>query len=116
MWEQVDLARFPIYLAGSDLGVVLYQTIGKNLQYGFSTKLFDYLRAGLPVIISGNPISAEIVRREAVGTVIPEPPRPKASLKRRLPLFEMRNDTNSIAAMRFELGQRNTIGTRKRSN
>jgi len=58
--DEFSFENNPTYLAAAALGFVLVQPGGLNFEHSWSTKVFDYLRAGLPVLYSGGP---EVVRQ-----------------------------------------------------
>lgn len=60
------------YTAGADVGLSLIDNISTNNFYALPNKLFEYIMAGLPVIVSDMPQMKEIVENYKVGAVIPE--------------------------------------------
>ena len=65
--------RFPVYCASAYLGVAIYQRKGLTWDCGWSTKVFDYMRAGLPVIISGSVETSRLVSENRVGVEVSDP-------------------------------------------
>jgi glycosyltransferase involved in cell wall biosynthesis len=62
-------------LASADVGLVLFQPISLNHKLLLPNKLFEYVRAGLPVVGSDLPMITRFVRDHDVGaTVDPEDP------------------------------------------
>jgi len=64
------------YTCSADIGVHPIENICLNNYYCLPNKLFEYLMAGLPVVISNFPEMAKIVKRYEVGEVFnPEEPQ-----------------------------------------
>jgi len=59
------------YTAGADIGLALIDNISKNNLYALPNKLFEYLMANLPVVVTNMPQMKEIVEKYQVGFVIP---------------------------------------------
>jgi glycosyltransferase involved in cell wall biosynthesis len=57
------------YLNLSKIGLVLLPDTANN-RLGYSTKLFEYMTAGLPVIVSNLPLNAGIVQEHNCGIII----------------------------------------------
>ncbi len=60
------------YTAGADAGLCLIDNISGNNYYALPNKLFEYLMAGIPVLVTDLPQMKEIVDTFEVGAVIPE--------------------------------------------
>lgn len=60
------------YTAGADVGLSVIDNVCMNNYYALPNKLFEYLMAGLPVIVSNLPQMAEIVENYNVGAVVNE--------------------------------------------
>ncbi len=58
------------YTASATIGLSIIENLTKSYYYALPNKLFEYLMAGLPVIISPLPQMAEIVNKYKVGEVI----------------------------------------------
>lgn len=56
-------------LAGFDVGIVIDRPDTENARLALPNKLFEYLMAGLAVVVPDAPAMAELVRREGVGVV-----------------------------------------------
>ncbi|MFN8395318.1 MAG: glycosyltransferase [Bacteroidia bacterium] len=56
--------------AASSLGVSLEEDLGESYHLASSNKLFDYIQAGVPVIVSDLPEMAAVVRKHGVGEVL----------------------------------------------
>ncbi len=58
------------YTASADIGIALIENISVSYYYALPNKLFEYLAAGLPVIVSSLPQMKKIVERYDVGFAI----------------------------------------------
>ncbi len=58
------------YTKISDLGVSLEENIGLNYYYALPNKLFDYIRAGIPVLASPLPEIKRVVNKYQIGRCI----------------------------------------------
>ena len=65
----VELAN---YTALCDLGCSLEKDTNLNYRYCLPNKLFDYIKAGIPCVVSDLPEMAAVVRGSGVGLVVPE--------------------------------------------
>jgi glycosyltransferase involved in cell wall biosynthesis len=54
-------------LAGFDVGLVIDRPLTKNVAFALPNKLFEYLMAGLAVVVPGLPSMKELVANRAVG-------------------------------------------------
>ena len=64
------------YAAGADVGLSTIQATFLNYRYALPNKLFDYLHAGLPIVVSDFPDMRALVERHEVGaTCDPTCPR-----------------------------------------
>lgn len=55
---------------GADLGISLEEDLGLNYRYALPNKLFDYIAAKIPVLVSDLPEMREIVKKYHVGEVL----------------------------------------------
>jgi glycosyltransferase involved in cell wall biosynthesis len=57
------------YTMQADLGISLEEKLGLNYYYALPNKLFDYIQAGVPVLVSDMPEMSQIVNQYGVGRV-----------------------------------------------
>jgi glycosyltransferase involved in cell wall biosynthesis len=55
------------YALGADVGVVMHRAVSLSYRYALPNKLFDYLHAGLPVVVSDLPEIGAVVTENRVG-------------------------------------------------
>lgn len=55
------------YTSKADLGIALEENIGLNYYYALPNKLFDYIQAGIPVLVSPFPEMQKIVTKYDIG-------------------------------------------------
>ncbi len=72
------LARMPYeammqYTRNADLGLSLDKDTNLNYRFSLPNKLFDYLRAGIPALVTDLPEVARVVRTYQAGVVIASP-------------------------------------------
>ncbi|MBN1780267.1 glycosyltransferase [bacterium] len=60
------------YTVGCDIGLALIDNISKNNELALPNKLFEYIMAGLPVIVSDLPQMRHIVETYGIGGIISE--------------------------------------------
>ncbi len=58
------------YTAGADLGIALIENISKSYYYALPNKLFEYIMAGIPVIVSALPQMKNIIETYDVGKIV----------------------------------------------
>jgi glycosyltransferase involved in cell wall biosynthesis len=58
------------YTAQADLGISLEENIGLNYYYALPNKLFDYIQARIPVLVSDFPEMAKIVNGYGIGLTV----------------------------------------------
>ncbi|MCX7798665.1 MAG: glycosyltransferase [Melioribacter sp.] len=66
-YEHTELIN---YTAGADIGLALIENISISYYHALPNKLFEYIMAGLPVIVSNLPQMKEIVEFYKVGEVV----------------------------------------------
>ncbi len=65
----------------ADLGFSLEEDLGLNYHYALPNKIFDYIHAGIPVIVSDLPVMRNLVLEHRVGAILRDrDPRPLAHL------------------------------------
>lgn len=103
----IDQSELINYTAGADIGVSLIENISKSYYYALPNKLFEYIMANIPVLVSDLPQMKKIVENYYVGKV--------ASLEKEndleIVLSEMLSDKEKI-----EYYRRNTIEALKELN
>jgi glycosyltransferase involved in cell wall biosynthesis len=78
LWEKVIfIGRVPVeglwnYTVKADLGISLEEDLGLNYRYALPNKLFDYIQARIPVVVSDLPEMATLVRNYAIGEILTE--------------------------------------------
>jgi glycosyltransferase involved in cell wall biosynthesis len=60
------------YTASASIGISIEENLGLNYQYALPNKLFDYIQARIPVIISDLPEMTNIVNKYNIGEVLVE--------------------------------------------
>jgi len=63
----IDQSELINYTAGADIGVSLIENISKSYYYALPNKLFEYIMANIPVLISDLPQMKKIVEEYHVG-------------------------------------------------
>ena len=58
-------------IARYDLGLSYFPPTTQNLKFGLGNKFFQYLGAGIPVVVGPSPEMEAIVRRYGCGFVVP---------------------------------------------
>lgn len=104
---QVPWNELPAYTAGADLGFCLSQATCENNRLALPNKLFEYLMAGVPVVMSDYPILRQYVGGENVGAVVePNSPDRIAAvvtdlLRQPDQLIEMRRNALRVSGMKY---------------
>lgn len=65
------------YVASADWGIYLMENICKNHEYALPNKLFDYVMANLPVVVSDLKEMKEFVEENRIGYTIDSTDRKK---------------------------------------
>ena len=69
----------------ASLGLSLEENLGLNYKYALPNKIFDYIHAGIPVIVSNLPVMSRLVSDNRVGEVLEErTPKSLAGLVRKV--------------------------------
>jgi glycosyltransferase involved in cell wall biosynthesis len=71
------LARVPFeqlwpYTASAEVGISLEEDLGLNYQYALPNKLFDYIQARIPVVVSDLPEMSSVVEHYRIGKILRE--------------------------------------------
>jgi glycosyltransferase involved in cell wall biosynthesis len=74
----VPHAKLHEHTLSADIGLSLIQNSSPSYFYSLPNKIFEYLMAGLPVIVSDFPAMGQIVRDYQAGIVVSDPSSPKA--------------------------------------
>ena len=69
-FERMPYEELMEYTVQADLGISLEENIGLNYYYALPNKLFDYIQARIPVLVSDFPEMARIVNDYGVGLTI----------------------------------------------
>jgi glycosyltransferase involved in cell wall biosynthesis len=69
---RLPLERLWEFTASASIGISLEENLGLNYQYALPNKLFDYIQARIPVIISDLPEMTGIVNKYRIGKVLVE--------------------------------------------
>ncbi|MBA7538230.1 hypothetical protein ES705_30504 [subsurface metagenome] len=69
---RITLENLWDYTSRADIGISLEEDLGLNYQYALPNKLFDYIQARIPVVISDLPEMKEIVEKYAIGKILNE--------------------------------------------
>lgn len=65
--ERVPYDELMAYTVQADIGISLEENLGLNYYYALPNKLFDYIHAGVPVLVSDFPEMAAIVEKYNIG-------------------------------------------------
>ena len=79
--EKVSVLEYMEYVSSADWGVFLLKNTCKSYNYSLANKLFDYMMASVPVIVSDLKEMGNFVKEYKVGHVIPEASTSKDIIK-----------------------------------
>jgi glycosyltransferase involved in cell wall biosynthesis len=68
--ERMPLDELHQYTVQAELGMSLEENLGLNYYYALPNKLFDYIQAGVPVVVSDFPEMAKVVRDYNIGMAV----------------------------------------------
>ena len=68
--DPVDYADLPQWIAGADMGVILYEDVGLNQHYCSPNKLYEYIALGVPLLTSDLPELRRFADEQGCGRVI----------------------------------------------
>lgn len=69
MKGKIPFAELPKHTATANLGLALEENIGLNYYYALPNKLFDYIQARIPVLVSPFPEMQKVVNKYEIGTI-----------------------------------------------
>ncbi len=67
---KLHFSKLQKYTDNASIGISLEEDICKNYRYSMPNKVFDYLQAGLPVIISKYTEASKIIERYKLGLLV----------------------------------------------
>ncbi len=67
---QISFENLYKYTINASIGISLEENIGFNYKYALPNKLFDYINAEIPVLVSNLPEMAKIVKEYEVGEIV----------------------------------------------
>ena len=67
---RIPLEKLHGYTVQADLGLSLEEDAGLNYRFALPNKLFDYIQAEIPVLVSNLPEMATLVKQHEVGGII----------------------------------------------
>jgi glycosyltransferase involved in cell wall biosynthesis len=70
--DPVPPSELPGWTRAADAGLAPIKPLNKGQAYSLANKLFEYMHAGIPQIVSDIPAQAALVREERAGVVLPE--------------------------------------------
>lgn len=90
---RIPFEQLPPITSKADLGIALEENIGLNYYYALPNKLFDYIQARIPVLVSPFPEMQKIVNQYQIGTVY-DHKTPKALAEKIEEIFSLSNRYN----------------------
>lgn len=66
---RIPFEKLPAITQKASLGISLEEDMGLNYRYALPNKLFDYIQAGIPVLVSNLPEMSRIVKKYDIGLV-----------------------------------------------
>lgn len=79
--EPIEFSEINAVLARYDVGFYILEPTSFNLRYALPNKLFEYIQAGLAVIIGPSPEMADVVTKYECGIVLPSFDEDEVSLR-----------------------------------
>ncbi|MBI9037773.1 MAG: glycosyltransferase [Bacteroidales bacterium] len=67
---RIPLEKLKAYTQLGTIGITLEENLGLNYYYSLPNKFFDYIQAGLPVLISPFPETSKIIKKYNIGEAI----------------------------------------------
>lgn len=68
--DKIPYQELKIYTKTADLGLSLDKNTNLNYEYSLPNKIFDYIQAETPLLVSNRVVVAKIVRDESIGEVV----------------------------------------------
>ncbi|MCX6239623.1 MAG: glycosyltransferase family 4 protein [Bacteroidia bacterium] len=87
-YGRVQFEELKFLTMQADLGLSAEEDICLNYRYSLPNKLFDYIHAGIPVLVSGLPEMKKIVLEQQIGQIIVDRSPEKLAAKIRKMLFD----------------------------
>jgi glycosyltransferase involved in cell wall biosynthesis len=87
---RIPFEKLSIETQKADLGIALEENLGLNYYYALPNKLFDYIQAGVPVLVSPFPEMQKIVNNYEIGTIY-DHKNPKELAAKITEIFELKN-------------------------
>jgi len=70
--DAVPPAELPAWTRAADIGIAPIRPTNKGQALSLANKLFEYLQAGLPMVVSDLPAQSELMRELDAGEILPE--------------------------------------------
>lgn len=83
-WGRVPMDELMVLTCQASLGFSLEEDLGANYRYASPNKVFDYIQARVPVLVSDLPVMRALVEEHGVGEVLPEEARTPRGLAGRV--------------------------------
>ncbi len=87
---RVPFEKLHQYTKNGDLGLALEENLGLNYYFALPNKLFDYIQARIPVLVSPFPEMQKIVNKYNIGTVY-DHKNPQELAEKIKEIFELKN-------------------------
>ncbi len=101
---RIPFDELPSITNKADLGIALEENIGLNYYYALPNKLFDYIQAGIPVLVSPFPEMQKIVNKYEIGTVY-DHKTPEALAEKIKEVFKLKNRYNKWKENTFKAAE-----------
>lgn len=67
---RIPFHQLPMYTQSADLGISLEEDLGLNYRYALPNKLFDYIQAHVPLLVSDLPEMKAVVETYKIGKIV----------------------------------------------
>lgn len=91
---KISFSDLPKYTQNAHLGISIEENMGLNYYYALPNKLFDYIQAQVPVLVSDFPEMKKIVKTYKVGDILLERTPEKLAEKINKILFDNKHNIN----------------------